>query len=183
MLQLPARVTRYIDANPVDIELDIPILGQFKIYIFVPNICPSTRILGALCGHIESAFSNTTLSANRSYEKHPRGSSASDEFQQHQRYTTVSEVFSLALVTKSSTSDFEIEQLPEMLQKSRWTLYLDNCQSPGCTERWFGDLEEDMVGIAIVRPDGYIGAIDKWESARVDTAGEWLSAYFSSFMI
>src|SRR6186713_1265993 len=29
-LMVPAKVTRYIDANPIDIQLDIPMLGQFR---------------------------------------------------------------------------------------------------------------------------------------------------------
>ena len=31
----PAKVTRYIDSNPVDIQLDIPMLGQFRIYLLI----------------------------------------------------------------------------------------------------------------------------------------------------
>jgi phenol 2-monooxygenase len=182
MLQLPGKVTRYIDANPVDIQLDIPLLGQFKIYIFAPDIGLTRDALGSMCQQFETSLAKITTLANRSYEKHPRGESPSTEYQQAQRYTAVSNAFTFAMVTKSSQLSFEISELPEMLQKSRWTLYLDNCQSPDCTEKWFGNLEREKVGVAIVRPDGYIGAIDTWHWAQVETTGRWLEDYFS-FMV
>jgi hypothetical protein len=179
MLQLPAKVTRYIDANPVDVQLDIPLLGQFKIYIFVPDIRSSEDALEKICQQFDNALAHITSLADQSYEKIPRGASPSDEYQQIQRYIAVSNAFTFAMVTKSSQLDFEISELPEMLQKSRWTLYIDNCQTPDCTAKWFGDLGNEKVGVAIVRPDGYIGAIDRWHSAQVETIGRWVEEYFS----
>ncbi|EER40579.1 FAD binding protein [Histoplasma capsulatum H143] len=44
-LLTPARVTRFIDANPVDIELDIPLLSQFRIYMFTPSLQAGTAFL------------------------------------------------------------------------------------------------------------------------------------------
>lgn len=41
----PAKVTRYIDANPVDIQMDIPVLGQFRVYVFVPNIVSASSFM------------------------------------------------------------------------------------------------------------------------------------------
>jgi hypothetical protein len=38
-------VSTFLDSNPVDIQLDIPLLGQFKIYFFVPDICCSRESL------------------------------------------------------------------------------------------------------------------------------------------
>ncbi|CAG7973954.1 unnamed protein product [Penicillium salamii] len=182
MLQLPAKVTRYIDANPVDIQLDIPLLGQFKIYIFVPELRSSLSALNVLCEQVADVLGELTAHADRSFEKHSRGHCSSDDFQQPQRYNTVSNIFTLAMVTKSPQSEFEISELPEMLQKSRWSVYLDDIQATGCTERWFGNLEAESIGMAIVRPDGYIGMIDSWDMAKVAASGAWLDSYFLSFM-
>ncbi|KAI3120009.1 hypothetical protein CBS147326_9660 [Penicillium roqueforti] len=179
MLQLPAKVTRYIDANPVDIELDVPLLGQFKIYIFVPNVYRSRESLENICEQLQYILAGVSVQANQSYEKHPRGHSPSDEFVQAQRYTSVSNAFTFAMVTQSSQSEFEIADLPEILQASRWTLYVDNIGGPSCTEKWFGDLNQEKIGIAVVRPDGYVGAIDTWDTEQVGVIGQWLQDYFS----
>lgn len=182
MLQIPAKVTRYIDANPVDIQLDIPLLGQFKIYIFVPDVSRSQASLDNICQQLQSILTSISVTANQSYTKHPRGHSPSDGFLQVQRYTAVSNAFTFAMVTQSAQSEFEIVDLPEILQTSRWTLYVDNVGGPGCTEKWFGDLNQEKIGIAVVRPDGYVGAIDTWDAEQVGGIGQWLQDYFS-FMV
>jgi hypothetical protein len=182
MLQLPAKVTRYIDANPVDIQLDIPLLGQFKIYTFVPDIARSMGFLQGITQELKSAFAKITTQAEQSYVKQPRGYAPSDEFVQSHRYTAVSEAFTLAMVTRSPQSAFEIADLPELLQKSRWTLYLDNAEKDACTQKWFGELQADKAGIAIIRPDGYVGAIDSWGAGEGELAGQWVKQYFS-FML
>ncbi|KAJ5969971.1 hypothetical protein N7501_006219 [Penicillium viridicatum] len=179
MLQFPAKVTRYIDANPVDIQLDVPLLGQFKIYIFVPDVSRSQALLGNICQQFESVLAGVSVTADQSYAKHPRRHSPSDGFVQAQRYTAVSNAFTFALVTQSAQSEFEIADLPEILQTSRWTLYVDNIGGPSCTEKWFEDLNPENIGIAVVRPDGYVGAIDAWAAAQVGGIGQWLQDYFS----
>lgn len=182
MLQLPAKVTRYIDSNPVDIQLDVPLLGQFKIYIFAPDVSRSQASLGNICQQFQSILASVSVTANQSYAKRPRGHSTSDEFVQAQRYTAVSDAFTFALVTQSAQSDFEIADLPDILQTSRWSLYIDNIGGSSCTEKWFGDLNQEKTGIAVVRPDGYVGAIDTWGAEQVDVIGQWLQDYFS-FMV
>lgn len=182
MLQLPAKVTRYIDANPVDIQLDVPLLGQFKIYTFVPDISQSMGFLQDITQKLKITFAKITSQAVQSYGKQPRGYAPSDEFVQPHRYTAVSEAFTLAMVTQSPQTGFEIADLPELLQKSRWTLYLDNAEEASCTQKWFGELQSEKAGIAIVRPDGYVGAIDTWGTDEGELAGQWMKDYFS-FML
>ncbi|KAJ5782076.1 hypothetical protein N7457_003850, partial [Penicillium paradoxum] len=182
MLQLPAQLTRYIDANPVDFQLDIPLLGQFKIYIFVPDVCQSQSSLQYICGQLDAVLASINTRANQSYGKQPRRQSPSDQFVQSHRYTTVSNAFTFAMVTQSTQRQFEIADLPELLQQSRWTLYVDNVNSPGCTEIWFGELEQQTIGITVVRPDGYVGAIDCWDTKDVGEVGGWLQDYFSFMM-
>ncbi|KAJ5807622.1 Monooxygenase FAD-binding [Penicillium robsamsonii] len=182
MLQLPAKVTRYIDANPVDIQLDVPLLGQFKIYIVVPDVCRSGASLKYICEEMQSIFSGVSVQADQSYGKHPRGHAPTDGFVQAQRYIAVSKAFTFAMVTQSTQSEFEIADLPEILQSSRWTLYVDNIGGPSFTNKWFGDLSGERIGMAVVRPDGYVGAIETWDAEQVGSIGQWLQDYFS-FMV
>ena len=179
-LQIPAKVTRFYDANPVDIQLDIPLLGQFKIYLFVPDIKASLEYLSSLCAGLSnnSPLGKLSVKADQSYVKQPRGTAPGDDFFQFQRYTAMSNTFTFSMVTQSLRSEFELADLPPALRASRWTLYLDDVESPGCTEKWFGSLGQAQVGIAIVRPDGYIGSIDKWDMTAVELAGKSIEEYF-----
>jgi hypothetical protein len=178
-LQIPAKVTRYIDANPVDIQLDIPLLSQFRIYLFVPDVPSSLEFLHVLSKELlDSSLGNISDRANQSYEKRARGYAPSDEFVQPQRYTAVSTAFTYAMVTQSAKSEFEIADLPQILKDSRWTLYLDDAGPTSCTEKWFGDLHRETVGVTIVRPDGYIGGIEAWDLTAGLEAGKWLEEYF-----
>ncbi|KAJ5085569.1 hypothetical protein N7532_010340 [Penicillium argentinense] len=183
-LQLPAKVTRYIDANPVDIQLDIPLLSQFRIYLFVPDVPASLSFLNTFNDRIASSvfLSKAVGLAEQSYAKRPRGYAPSDEFIQPQRYTKVSSAFTFAMVTQSAKSKFEITDLPKILQDSRWTLYLDDVNTPSCTDVWFGNLKREQVGIAIVRPDGYVGGVEAWDLGEGEKSVAGLEDYFS-FML
>lgn len=180
-LMAPAKVTRYIDSNPVDIQIDIPMLGQFRVYFFVPDVKRGMSFLSRVC-EMGPTLASTATAATQSYVKKPRGYAPSDEFLQPQRYTPVSDLMTCALVTKSDKADFEIADLPETLQKSRWTLYLDNGDTTGCTEKWMGQLDSTKAGVVIVRPDGYAGAIRSWHVEEGDHAKLWVDTYFQSFV-
>ncbi|KAB8215537.1 FAD binding domain protein [Aspergillus novoparasiticus] len=183
-LQLPAKVTRYIDANPVSIQLDVPVLSQFRIYFFIPDVPNALEFLGTLCEGLDDTTGMGKISSRASqlYATLPQGAAPSDTFIQPERYTPVSSVFTYAMVTQSSRSEFEIADLPKVLQNSRWTLYLDDVDSPRCTDKWFGSLQGEQVGIVIVRPDGYVGSIDTWELAAGTEAGKWIDDYFAFMM-
>jgi hypothetical protein len=183
-LQLPAKVTRYIDANPVDIQLDLPMLGQFRIFFFVPDVQMALPFLRSVCDGFDNGtlMGRVTSQASQSYQRQPRREAPSEAFAQHSRYTAVSDAFTLSLVTRSSKSQFEIADLPKLLQDSRWTLYLDDVDTPQCTDKWFGALQNSQAGIVIVRPDGYVGAIDTWDLSASDEARRWVEEYFA-FMV
>lgn len=184
-LQLPGKVTRFIDANPVDIQLDIPMLSQFRLFFFIPNVSRAKQFLASICDTLTSpatTLGNASSRAVQSYTKHSRGETLSDEFVQPQRYTSTSNIFTVAMITQSPKSTFEIADLPESLQDSRWTMYLDDTDTPRCTEKWFGILGEDDVGVAIGRPDGYIGSIDIWELSASKAVEMWIEEYFTPFM-
>ncbi|KAE8153024.1 FAD binding domain-containing protein [Aspergillus avenaceus] len=179
MLQLPAKVTRYIDANPVDVQLDIPLLGQFRMYFFVPDIGAGKSFLEVVCAGSSTHLVRVSSLANNSYTDNPRGYTPSDEFQLFERYTAVSNIATYAMVTQSPREDFEIRDLPDTLQRSRWTLYLDSTASESCTTKWWGNLSKEEVGIAIVRPDGYIGGMKQWNAGEAEQALGWLENYFA----
>ncbi|THC93611.1 hypothetical protein EYZ11_006895 [Aspergillus tanneri] len=161
-LMVPARVVRYIDANPVDIQIDIPLLG----------------FLQTVCEKVDSGLKELNGLAQQSYQKRPRGWAKKDELLQPQRYTSVSHFLTFALVTRSSRSLFEVVDLPDVLQKSRWTLYLDELDNPTCTEKWMGDVKSSQAGIAIVRPDGYAGGMGCWTVEQGEQAAQWTQDYF-----
>lgn len=187
----PAKVTRYIDANPVDLQLDIPMLGQFRIFFFVRDVKAAASFLNKVCA--EATSPRTTLgrisaAAEVSYTELPPPRTEMDEFIQPQRYTAVSKVFTFATVTTMPKADVEIADLPAALQDSRWTFYLDDIAGygrPSCTEKWLGGLDTDEVAIVNVRPDGYVGSIGRWSTSDPRTgemAGTWLGTYYGQFL-
>ncbi|PGG97858.1 hypothetical protein GX51_07100 [Blastomyces parvus] len=187
-LLTPARVSRYIDANPIDIQLDIPLLSQFRIYMFIPNLRSGAAFLESLCNYIQlpsSFLSRASMRANKSYAVNPPAVAPLDDFYQLNRYTPVSKLFTYALVTRTAKADAEITALPALLQASRWTFYLDDVMTGGgCTEKWLGDVAADEVAIVNVRPDGYVGSIGRWGAGQDAgrKAGEWLDAYYGGFL-
>ncbi|KKA20456.1 FAD binding domain-containing protein [Rasamsonia emersonii CBS 393.64] len=208
ILTPPTQVTRYIDANPVHLQLDIPMLSQFRIYIFAPDINASKDFLDSLCAYLSSPsslLSRASARAETSYAAKPPRRSPSDEFTTYpERYTTVSKLFTYALVTRTKKQDFEISSLPSssssspsphvlhpLLQASRWTIYLDDIttQPKSCTETYLGSAfltEGKRVAIVNVRPDGYVGSMNVFGAAGGRNAGEeagrWVEGYYGRFL-
>jgi phenol 2-monooxygenase (NADPH) len=102
----PAKVTRYIDANPVDVQLDIPVLGQFRVYLFAP-ILTSARVKHFMASFSEGVLSPTSFmsritgAAQKSYEEKPRFSGPDDVWICPHRFTKLSELFTYSLISKS----------------------------------------------------------------------------------
>ncbi|ROW01937.1 hypothetical protein VMCG_05572 [Cytospora schulzeri] len=195
----PGKVSRYIDANPIDLQLDIPVLGQFRLYFFVPDILssPLASFLISLCDAIaepESLMSRLSAAASKSYLERPRVPSAEDLYIRPERYTAVSQLFAFALITSTSKHLFEIAHLPPILSRSPWTIYLDDVpdldtRGSTCTEKYLGYQLQDEVAVMNVRPDGYVGSLRKWkitddnngEAAGVEAA-RWLDRYYDGFL-
>ncbi|ODA79607.1 hypothetical protein RJ55_05201 [Drechmeria coniospora] len=189
----PAKVTRYIDSNPVDVQLDIPMLGQFRIFLLTWDVQQAAPFLATFCLAIaenKSFLSQLSAAASASYAAQPRLGSAEDVYVRPERYTAVSHLFTFGLITTMAKAELEISDLPTMLQDSRWTIYLDDIpdkdtRGQTCTNKWLGSLEPGDVAIVNVRPDGYVGSIGRWDSS-VDDAGvqaaRWLDEYYSGFM-
>ncbi|KAL2824291.1 FAD binding domain protein [Aspergillus cavernicola] len=179
-LVIPSKVTRYIDANPVDIQLDIPILGQFRMYFMVPDVAHAGVFLDAVCAVLvsqQSRISTVSRLARASYESHSRGWSKGDAYLVPERYTAVSDILTMAMVTASKRDKFELADLPLVLQRSRWTVYLDDVDR--CIDKWMGGLSPTQAGIVLVRPDGYIGALGRWDVTEGLKAAQWVDEYFS----
>jgi hypothetical protein len=193
-LMAPARVTRYIDANPVDIQLDIPMLGQFRVYFFVPDVHSASVFLRLVCDHVssmESILGRATAAAAKSYATLNLEPTKADEFIQPGRYTAASRLFTFATVTSMPKSAVEISDLPALLQKSRWTLYMDDLSDEktgkSCTEKWLGDVGRQEVAIVNIRPDGYVGGIGRFDTkgdsaAAATAASKWLDSYYGGFL-
>ncbi|KOS16683.1 Phenol 2-monooxygenase [Escovopsis weberi] len=189
----PAKATRYIDSNPVDIQLDIPTLGQFRIYILVRDVMTSTLFLDTFCESLalpDSLINQLSAAASVSYAQSPRAPSPEDIFSRPERYNAVSHLFTFALITANQKSEIELSDLPELLQDSRWTIYLDDVprmdtKNTHCIHKWLGSFAPNEVAIINVRPDGYVGSVGRWDITKDDSghnAALWLSTYYGGFM-
>lgn len=207
------KVTRYYDANPVDIHLDIPVLGQFRIYTLIGdvNLSHEQAFLASLSSAIlnpESLISRLSSAAEDSYQKTPRKSSSDEVYTRPERYTGLSQLFTYSLISKlflflallgrllihglsasTEKSLFEISDLPPFLSRSPWTIYLDNIpaldtKGKTCTEKWLGSLSQGEAAIVVVRPDGYVGSVDRYSVSQDSgkQAGQALDEYFSEFL-
>ena len=189
----PAKATRFIDSNPVDIQTDIPALGQFRIYFFAKNLHAAMPFLDVVCKAHQSTSSyvgRVTMAGNASYTTQPPLAAPHDQFVCPERYTPVSGIFTYAIVTDMDRNDIEISQLPRMLQDSRWSFYLDDVphmDTRGQTvmEKWLDGIDENEIVIANVRPDGYVGTVKRFADGGFESglnAVNWLDDYYSHFL-
>ncbi|TGJ81936.1 hypothetical protein E0Z10_g6828 [Xylaria hypoxylon] len=191
----PSKAVRYIDANPVDIQLDIPMQGQFRVFVVVPGILGSgeARFLADLSDNVtsESSFlTKLSRAASESYRRKPRPRRSTDLFSRPERYQAFSELFTFSLLTSTDKDSFEIASLPALFSMSPWTVYLDevpHMDTKGlyCIPKWLGELDLTEVAIVNVRPDGYVGSIKRWdvaEQATGEAAARWLDEYYGGFL-
>ncbi|KAL2889414.1 FAD binding domain-containing protein [Ceratocystis lukuohia] len=190
----PAKVTRYLDSNPVDIQIDIPMMGQFRIYLLTWDVRQAALFLDDFCRSVasnDSLLSQLSAAASKSYAAQPRVPAPDlDVYQRPERYTVVSHLFTFALITTMPKDDIEISDLPALLQDSKWSFYIDNVpdldtRGIHCTNKWLGSLGPGEVAIVNVRPDGYVGSIGRWDSSVDNTgheAAKWLDHYYGGFL-
>lgn len=135
---------------------------------------------------VQSVMGRASLKAAKSYIKMPVTAVESDEFVQPDRYIGASKLFTFVTVTEMKKSAFEISDLPPLLQKSRWTLYLDDLKDKksgkSSTEKWVGGVSKEEVVMVNVRPDGYVGSVRRFRNDEGVGACEWLDAYFGPFL-
>ena len=66
----PAKVTRFIDAKPVDVQLNVPVLGQLRVYNFMHNVYHARPFLHTISSsHTSNAsfVGCTTAAVNASH--------------------------------------------------------------------------------------------------------------------
>ncbi|KAI3330761.1 FAD binding domain-containing protein [Ustulina deusta] len=191
----PSKVTRYIDANPIDVQLDIPIQGQFRIYVVVPDLLGSgeKRFLAGLSDAVTSESSllaKLSHAATESYRRKPRPRRPADVFSRPERYRAFSEIFTFSLLTSTRKDLFELASLPALFSTSQWTVYLDDVphlDTKGlcCIQKWLGEVGLGEVVVVNVRPDGYVGSIKRWDVSGQTTgeeAARWLDEYYGNFL-
>lgn len=189
----PAKATRYIDSNPVDIQTDIPALGQFRIYFFCHDIHKALPFLETVC-HQQSGMSSyvgrITAAGNASYTMQPPLAAPHDQFVIPERYTPVSGIFTYALVTDQNRDEIEIRDLPTVLRESAWSFYLDDVphrdtRKQTVMDKWLDGLDEDEVVVLNVRPDGYVGTVRRFAGGTKEngiSAVHWMDDYYEGFM-
>lgn len=186
----PAKLTRYIDANPVDAQLDIPMLGQFRMYVLCRDVRSAMPFLEVLSSHILSPLSMIgmgTAALRESYSAQAVQHTEKDDYTQSDRYTAISHLLTLALVTSSHKDDFEIDHLPAPFRESKWTIYLDDIPSldtrkQGCIDKWVGGLGPRQIAVVNVRPDGYVGSVSVWPEDDGLGAALWVNGYYDGFL-
>lgn len=120
----PAKVTRYIDANPVDLQLDIPVLGQFRVYLFAP-ILTLPRVRRFMSQFSEGVLSPSSFmsrisnAAGKSYEKSPRFAGPDDVCVCPDRYTKISQLFTYSMISKFPPSPLRLPGSPRADRSQR----------------------------------------------------------------
>lgn len=188
----PCKVTRYLDANPLDMQLDIPMLGQFRVYFLCPDLAASLPFLQKVCADVsDTLLRETARYADLSFAKKPRTASDIDEYLRPERYATTSQIFTFALVTATAKAEFEIADLPPLLEKSKWTVYLDDIpeqstNGKSCLEKWIGSMDRSEAAIVNVRPDGYVGSVRRFDVGgdmeSKESVAAWLRDYYAAFL-
>ncbi|KAI0156237.1 FAD binding domain-containing protein [Pestalotiopsis sp. NC0098] len=189
----PAKATRYYDANPVDVQLDIPVLGQFRIYTFVKDVTASAErtFLDSFSKALldpKSFVAQVSAAAGKSYQTMGRKTSSEEVYTRPERYTALSELITYCLITSTEKSLFEVADLPHIFSKSPWTVYLDDVpqldtRGQTCTDKWMGELGTGEIGVVVVRPDGYVGAVHRFHAEDdASQAAQVLDSYFSGFL-
>lgn len=177
-LPCPANVERFIDSNPISLETATPIIGQYNLVFMIGDYKESKTFLESF---------NKSILADESYiaqllEKFPTDLKEfeleSDKLIR-QRYTPVSELFTVSTVAKGDKYSFEIAELPKFFSTYEWSVYIESC-SAGPSEKW--TTVPSPVTIFVIRPDGYCGTLkgfDASEEGAID-ASTWIQNYFKA---
>jgi phenol 2-monooxygenase len=187
-----AKVSRLVDSTPVDLQVDIPMLGQFRIFFFTRTLDKSMDFLAAVSTHIltdASVLGRATRATNSSYALQPPVAAPSDDFIRPERYTTVSGLFTFGIVLRMRTEELEIADLPALWRESKFTVYLDDVphldtRGMTATEKWLGGCSGSEVNIVVIRPDGVVGTMYRGRGTldHAVKACQQLDSYFQGFL-
>lgn len=170
-------VTRVIDANPVQLEQEIPLNGSFRIFIFAGEPSVTSCAVTDLATNFQRKGSF--------YSTFTRPDSASVSY--HEQHNPHSLFFSVCTIFAAPRSEIEIVKiLPPLLARYRNHVYADDIQDSlvpkvkalAHAKMGFGTAKG---GVVIVRPDGHIGCVVELEegSGTVDTLDQYSGAFIT----
>ena len=150
---------------------------------FLETVCRLHTACSSYVGRV-------TAAGNASHTLQPPLAAPHDQFVLPERYTSISRIFTYALVTGMDRNDFELSDLPSLLRSSAFTIYLDDIperdtRKQTCTDKWLDGLDDSEVVVLNVRPDGYVGTLRRFADGSRETgqvAVQWMDEYFERFM-
>ena len=173
----PANVTRVSDANVVHLEQEVPMNGSFRIYLFAGTLHSTCRAI--------SDFSSNLTRRGSFYSTYQRIDPKGDNY--HERHNPHSPFFTICTTIAARRPEIEIRQhLPKVLARYSDHVYADDVwdqrvpDAKAAAHAKMG-LDEEMGGVVIVRPDGYVGCV----LSLVEGSGtvDALNEYFGSFVV
>ncbi|KAH6990368.1 FAD binding domain-containing protein [Ilyonectria sp. MPI-CAGE-AT-0026] len=168
-------VTRVVDANVVHLEQEVPLNGAFRLFVFAGNISKTSRAL--------RDFGNNLNSKRSFYSAYMREDLS--QVSHHEMHNPHSHFFTFCTIFAAKRPEIEISRdLPEVLARYRDHVYADDrsdarlANAKAVAHAKMG-LDEDLGGVVVVRPDGYVGVV----VSLVEGSGtvDALNEYFSTF--
>ncbi|KAG6040189.1 hypothetical protein E4U41_001331 [Claviceps citrina] len=161
-------VTRVVDANVVHLEQEIPLNGSFRIFVFAGNPSDTKIALGDLERGIgrKGSFYSSYIRADVDTVSH------------HERHNPHSLFFTICIIFAAKRAQIEISrEVPGLLARYRNHVYADDqwdrrVPSAKASAHARMGFDQSKGAIAVVRPDGYVGAI----MALVEGHGTTLNA-------
>ena len=174
-LFINADVTRVVDANVVHLEQEVPLNGSFRIFVFAGKPSVTGVALRDFAGNLErkGSFYSTYLRPDI------------DNVSHHEKHNPHSLFFTICTIFAASRSSIEISRdVPKPLARYREHVYADDrwdrrvLDAKAAAHAKMG-LDEEKGGVAVVRPDGYVGIVVGLTegSGTVDA----INQYFSTF--
>ena len=172
----PATVTRVVDANVRHLEHEIPFNGSFRLYLFAGEPAETAAPLADFCSALKHRRSFLSRYARRDLD--------ADLY--HERHNPHSHLFSFCVVFNAKRGEIDIDKLlPEPLIKYRDCVYADDIwdqrvpEAAAAAHAKMG-FDPRRGGLVVVRPDGYVSLVLKFNGAATVDA---LDQYFGSFAV
>jgi hypothetical protein len=168
-------VTRVVDANVVHLEQEVPLNGSFRIFVFGGNPAKTQRAM--------RDFSNGLNNKRSFYSAYMREDL--DKVSHHEKHNPHSHFFTICTIFAARRPEIEISRdVPELLVRYRDHVYADDRKDARfpdakATAHAKMGLDEELGGVVVVRPDGYVGIVTSLVegSGTVDALNEYFSAF------
>ncbi|KAF7540228.1 hypothetical protein G7Z17_g12253 [Cylindrodendrum hubeiense] len=176
-LFINSNVTRVVDANVVHLEQEVPLNGAFRLFVFGGDISKTSRALRDFGNNL-----NNKRSFYSAYLREDLG-----QVSHHEKHNPHSHFFTFCTIFAARRPEIEISRdLPEVLARYRDHVYADDRSdarfpdAKAVAHAKMG-LDEDLGGVVVVRPDGYVGVVVSLVegSGTVDALNEYFSTFCS----